>query len=433
MASKSNPIYSVGVATTSGLDVQVDGVITTLKLSESENELAQKVHIVMANTECSGKLLSEIINVRDRVFIYANDGEKVDEVFRGFVWTKQYTNDNKKYIDITVYDNLIYLMKSEDSRYYPSGQQTEDIINDICWAWGLDLVYDYETIEHKKLPLSGKIANFLTSDLLDKVKKKTKIKYVIRSKQDIVYIERAGANASSLIYELNRSENVMSTSSETTLDKLITKVIITGKKNDDGSVDIKDTLEGNTEVWGTLQKIVRDTSRDDEDEKEDEDDKFYENAQDEAQYILDEYGEPKVTFQINAVDIPWLRKGDLVKVNAGDMAFRYIILNISHNVISKVMNLKLEFADESKLKKEDSKPDSGEINAGRAVELDHAPVYEASDKDPGDVADYYTGTYYIYDGKEIRGRYRICKDSANVGRKPVNKYVDAWLDAKYVN
>lgn len=431
MASKSNPIYSVGVATTSGLDVQIDGVITTLKLSETENELAQKVRIVMANTMCDGKLLSEIINVRDRIFIYANDGEKVEEVFRGFVWTKQYTNNNKKYIDITVYDNLIYLMKSEDSRYYSSGQQTEEIINDICWAWGLDLVYDYETIQHKKLPLSGKIANFLTSDLLDKVKKKTKIKYVIRSKEDIIYVERVGANAFDTVYELNRNQNVMSTTSETTLDKMVTKVIITGKTNDDGSVDIKDTLEGDVETWGTLQKIVRDNSREDED-KEEEKDKFYEDAQDEAQYALDEYGEPKVTFQINAINIPWLRKGDVVKVCAGDMAFQYIVLNISHDAVAKTMSLKLEFIDESKLKQKESQPEPQGINAGRAIELDNAPIYKASDTDSNKVAARYSGTYYIYDGKEIRGRYRICKAPGNVDRKPVNKYVDGWLDAKYV-
>lgn len=38
-----------------------------------------------------------------------------------------------------------------------------------------------------------------------------------------------------------------------------------------------------------------------------------------------------------------------------------------------------------------------------------------------------TGTYYLYDGEKINGRYRITNSKANVG-----KAVTGWIDAKYV-
>lgn len=428
-ASKAAPIYSIGFATSSNLNVLVDAVVTEMKLTENANELAQKVSISLRNCMNDDYLLSELINVRDRVFIYANDGEECREVFRGYIWRKIYKNNQKKIITLTCYDNLIYL-KSEDSRYYSAGQRTVDIFNDICWAWGIDLRYNYESIVHKKLPLSGKISDMFTTDLLDKVKKNTGIKYVIRSAEDIIYVDRYGANVNERIFEINRAENAISTSSDVNMDEVVTKIIFTGKASDSGEVPITDILEGDTERWGTIQKIIRDDS-DDETSDEEEEDSLYENAHDEGQYILDEYGKPKETYEVKAINIPWIRKGELVKVGAGDMNYRYIVTSITHDAVNKTMTLDLELADESKLQIKDTY-ESVDISSetGHIVELDNAPLYISSDAES--VATYVSGTYYLYDGKEILGRYRICADKEEVGKKPVNKYVTGWLPKKYV-
>lgn len=81
-------------------------VTTDLKLTENKNELAQKVTINLVNCMNGEYLLSELINVCDRVFIYANDGEECREVFRGYIWRKNYQNKQKKIISLTCYDNL---------------------------------------------------------------------------------------------------------------------------------------------------------------------------------------------------------------------------------------------------------------------------------------------------------------------------------------
>lgn len=106
------------------------------------------------------------------------------------------------------------------------------------------------------MPISGKISTMFT-DLLDRVKKKTGIKYVIRSAEDIIYIDRYGANANERVYEINRGENAISTASNISMEDVVTKIIFTGKADDDGKVSITDTLEGDTEKWGTLQKVIQ--------------------------------------------------------------------------------------------------------------------------------------------------------------------------------
>ena len=40
-----------------------------------------------------------------------------------------------------------------------------------------------------------------------------------------------------------------------------------------------------------------------------------------------------------------------------------------------------------------------------------------------------TGTFYIYDGKQTSGRYRITNSASNVGKAPVASYVTGWVNA----
>lgn len=73
---------------------------------------------------------------------------------------------------------------------------------------------------------------------------------------------------------------------------------------------------------------------------------------------------------------------------------------------------------------------SGDNSVGATVELNNAPIYVSSDAES--IAGRVTGTYYLYDGKEILGRYRITDKSSDVGRTPVGEYVIGWLPKEYI-
>lgn len=62
----------------------------------------------------------------------------------------------------------------------------------------------------------------------------------------------------------------------------------------------------------------------------------------------------------------------------------------------------------------------------QTVRLSKTPLYVSSTaKRP---AARKTGTYYIYDGKEIRGRYRLTSSPARAGKRPVALNVTGWIN-----
>lgn len=69
--------------------------------------------------------------------------------------------------------------------------------------------------------------------------------------------------------------------------------------------------------------------------------------------------------------------------------------------------------------------DSSKLTAGTMVSLDRTPLYISA------TADKYerrlTGTYYIYDGIEMNGRYRITSTVSRVGKKPVSQNVTGYV------
>lgn len=68
--------------------------------------------------------------------------------------------------------------------------------------------------------------------------------------------------------------------------------------------------------------------------------------------------------------------------------------------------------------------------AGMAVKLSGAKLYgSASAKEP---ANTVTGTYYLYDGENIGGRYRITTSKERCGKTPIGSHVTGFIDAAFV-
>lgn len=328
------PKYIVSIlAKSTSTKYDVTPVVTKLTLQESDGEIAQRVSITIANVQVNGRYLSGIFDVRDRIFVYADDGDKKEEVFRGFLYTKGYTNRRERELTYTCYDNLIYFQESEEYQYFSAGYSTKSICGAICGDWGVKLKYNYESITHPKLPLRGTLSEIFLTDLLEPVKKQTGKKSVMRSIQDVVHIDNVGSNTT--IYKLyaGKDGNAIETSSEKTMQGMITKVIILGNEDDDERASVEATVTGDTDTYGTLQKILSVSSGTDLSE-----------VKKEADEMIKEKGKPKETFSIMAVDIPWIRKGDKIQASAGDMSGYFITNGIIHYAYDKTMKLEVERA-----------------------------------------------------------------------------------------
>lgn len=327
-----NPKYTVAIITPNpSIKYNVTEAVTKVTLQENDGEIAQRVTITLANAEVNGQKLSDIINVRDRVYVYADDGERNEEVFRGFIWSRPYAQKREKTLSLTCYDNLIYFQESDEYQYFSAGYSTKSICSTICSKWGIPLSYAYRSITHPKLPLRGNLANIFTSDLLDEVKKKTGVKYVMRSIQDTVHINGVGSN--SLVYKLygGKDGNLIDVTGEITMQGMVTKVVIYGKEDDNERASVEATINGDTKTYGTLQKILNVSSG-----------TTLAEAKEEANEILKEKGAPKVTYSITAVNIPWIRKGDRIEMDV-DGAPKYLIVKgITHYGNDKTMLMEAE-------------------------------------------------------------------------------------------
>lgn len=64
--------------------------------------------------------------------------------------------------------------------------------------------------------------------------------------------------------------------------------------------------------------------------------------------------------------------------------------------------------------------------AGQAVKLRNVNLYASTSASIP--TKKITGTYYLYDGKSVAGRYRITNSAKNANRKPMILYVTGWID-----
>lgn len=328
-ATQQKPVYTVYIISGS-TKYNVTPAVIGHERSDPEGQIAQRVNLQLANVKVGDTWLSSLLKARNRVFLYANDGTKEDEVFRGYLWSRVRNDSiNEKEIRYVCYDNLIYFQESEDSLYFSAGKSTESIMSSICNKWGIKLHYSYDGITHEKMPLRGYLADIFTADILDLVKKRIKRKYVILSEKDTMVVRPVGANTT--IYHFIAGKNVTSTESGWTMDGVITKVIIVGKADKDDREPIEATVSGKTDEYGTLQRIQ---SKDENTSLED--------AKIEAQNTIDENGEPKWEYKIVAPDIPWIRKGDKIYVSAGEIDGYRIVTDVDRDSKTNLMTLMLE-------------------------------------------------------------------------------------------
>lgn len=327
-ASKENPIYTVYVVR-GNTKYNLTGVLVNIDFSEQKKQIAKSATLELVNVRVDGRWLSALLQMRDRVFIYADDGERNDEVWRGYIWTRPYESSLDGYnLTLKCYDNLIYWQESEDAEFFASGQSTKAIMSRLCSKWGVKLNYLYESITHSKLALRGTMSNIVTSDVLDLVKDRTGKKYVVLSEKDTVTIKTVGSN--SRVYQVQAGKNGIKTKSKGTMDGMITKVVILGKADNNDRQSVEGTVSGNTGGYGTLQKLIN--------RKENT---SLADAKKEAQSIINEHGKPKWEYEITTVDIPWIRKGDRMEARAGDLTSSYIVVGIDRHISNSAKRMVL--------------------------------------------------------------------------------------------
>ena len=303
--------------------LDITGLCIAVAWGDEKDSIAQKAEITLANIKIKQGYLSDLIELCTQVYIYVNK----KEYFRGTVWDWNYVSGLEKELSFTAYDKMIYLTQSKENAYYSSGKSTQFLIEDICSQWGILVDYQWESWTHGKTPLKDMAISQQITSILDEAQTKLDSKYVMLMEQDILKIRKKGSNEE--VYYFH-GKNVESTTNHLTLQSLVTKVLIVGKSEEDKRPPVLTTVDGLVE-YGILQEIVTKDSN-----------KTLEDANKEAQNILKEKGKPEETISVITVDVPMLRKGDKIKLVAGNLSGYFYIVGVSHDGMTKTMEMELE-------------------------------------------------------------------------------------------
>lgn len=315
--------YSVKAFFSSGEAMDLTGLCTAMTWGEEKDSIAQKAEIKIANIKIDKGYISDLIELCTQIVIFVNE----QEYFRGIVWDWSYTSALEKELSFTAYDKMIYLTQSKGNTYYSSGKSTQFLVEDICSQWGIPVQYEWESWTHGKTPLKDMEISRQLTTVLDEAQTKLDSKYVMLFEKETLIIRKKGSNED--VYYFH-GKNVESTTNHLTLQELVTKVLVYGKSEEDKRPPLLETLDGNLE-YGTLQEIVTKDSN-----------KTLDDAKKEAQNILKEKGKPEETISISTMDVPMIRKGDKVKVFAGNLSGYFIVERITHDGFSKTMEMELE-------------------------------------------------------------------------------------------
>lgn len=329
-AAIDNPLYYVSLLTKKGtVKYDLTEIVETLKVSDSEGELATTVSVSFPNIQVEKAWLNTLFTAGDVIQVQADNGNGKKTVGTFTIWDRGYDSSNKKSFHVTAYDSkLIYLQKSEDVRFFEKGKTTEAIISAICKAWGVSLSFKYTSITHELKQWRGDKLAEMIIELLDEVKNKTGKKYCIYSDNNKLVIAERGQNAT--VYEFAAKKNAIATSSAITLENLVTKVIIHSNSDEGVRSKLEATVTGDTS-YGTLQRVIIRS-----------DNTTLAESKKEANQMIKDDGKPVERFTLEAVDIPWIKKGDKINVAAGDMIGSFYVLSITHNCDLKTMNIEVE-------------------------------------------------------------------------------------------
>lgn len=331
MIDVANIKYRLVVMTEDKKQYNIKDFVENLGWEENDGELAVRISFTAKNDKTSAGLISSLAKPGCLVGIFASHGSIDEEVARGYItdWKPTLSGSKDKF-DVTCYDELYNLQESQELIYYSSGIGTKSAITKIFDDWQIPMdKYEGPDVTHGKLAYKTEMLSDVLLDILDDAKKKGGGSAMIRAAKGKVSVIEWGSNTTVYHFEADNTKQV---SHKKSTSGMITRVKIIGQEDDDGRSSVEAVVNGLTK-FGVRQKIyIR--GKDDS----------VSDAQSAAQEIIDEKGQVKEDITVQAPDIPFIRKGDLVHMTVGTLKDYYYVKGIRHDADSGSMTMDLKKA-----------------------------------------------------------------------------------------
>lgn len=312
----------------------ITAFLEQLSWEENEGEIAARVSFTARNDKTSAGYLSSLLKPGCVCIVAAKHGTgKYREVARGAVtvWNPARQNSSRE-VKAVCYDGLYHLQKSQDNFYFRSGTGTKARIRRVLKRWKVPLgTYQGPDKKHGKKKYQNRYLSDILLDILEEAVKKGGKKCVLRMEKNKVAVVPRGSNEDVYVFQAG---NARSVSASQSTEGLVTRVKILGKPENEEEDRAEATVDGLTK-YGIRQRIY--TMSPDESLKD---------AKKAAEEILKEQGNIEKKAAVQCPDVPYIRKGDLVYVQAGSVKGFYYVVGVQHNAASLSMTMDIERAEE---------------------------------------------------------------------------------------
>lgn len=342
MIDPSGVTYHLYALLPSGEFLPLRRALTGLSWEEQPAQLAVRLQAQVFNAPTSGGWLHQALALGGKVLLFAEWGQGEREVFRGTVVEWDFADAGAETLSLVCYDDLLYLAQSEDEYLFEAGQSGASVLTRIFQDWlppGVLGAVEGPQAAMPKLALGGSLADSIYTVLAEAFYAGDG-EYLVRAEEGTVSVVRPGQNQP--IYHLRATHNLAAFVDHQSIADLVTEVRVVGEQSDETPVPADDTapirpaLDRIIEVpdpavraFGRFRALVTGQEND-----------SWGDLEEKAAAILAERGAPRRIRQFSAPDLPFLRRGDVVRVTAGTMVGELcVVTGISHDGDARRMQL----------------------------------------------------------------------------------------------
>ncbi|WP_273485164.1 XkdQ/YqbQ family protein [Desulforamulus ruminis] len=288
-------------------------LVESITLKESLDEMAYSAEIKMVVTaDFPGIQPGQEIRVSGVPF---GGTSRVYLLQPGVVWEVESSNSGVKHLSVTVYDRTIYLAKSYEDYLFPAGQTASQRLRQYAADWGITLANVPETA----VPLAktgsryrnNTIYNMIMSDLKETVEKGGEM-YRPRMTPNGLELFKLGGNQE--VWVLEPEQNVKDVTQRRSIDKAVTQVKVLGNAPEDRRSPVLAIVKGETEKYGTLQKIITESTITNAGEAKGKGEKHLAGLEE--------------TFDVTGIDINTIRAGDKVQFSGMEL----LVTSVKHEL-----------------------------------------------------------------------------------------------------
>ncbi|ACV64914.1 conserved hypothetical protein [Desulfofarcimen acetoxidans DSM 771] len=231
----------------------------------------------------------------------------------GVVWECNSQTKGQKHLPVTIYDRMIYIAKSEDEYLFSAGQTASQRLRQYASDWGIPLgqITDTGIPLAKAIYRAQPIWSMIMSDLKETVTKGGKM-YRPRMTPEGLELLALGSNET--VWVLEKEQNIEEIGQLRTLEGAVTQVKVLGNAPEDQRSPVLALVKGETDKYGTLQKVLSDSKLTDSGA-----------AKSAGEDLLSGVQE---TFTVTGIDINAIRAGDKVQFNSMEL----LVASIKHEL-----------------------------------------------------------------------------------------------------